>query len=197
MFWLSFPLICFILLNSIDMSDTGSTREKPPRIIPKTIVPDSPRIKPVSPKVPPTIVPDNNEVGTRIKPKVIDDDSDGDMRNKLHTFESISLTPTDSDSDDYEPPPTKAKHKKYHKHKSRTITVEPDDMSEMINKTDDDSIKGHLANISTGLLNSVKDSVEDLYIDRKRTAKQATVGGIGSFVIIVVMICMIVLIKKI
>ena len=52
MFWLSFPLICFILLNSIDMSDTGSTREKPPRVIPKTIVPESPRIKPVSPKKP-------------------------------------------------------------------------------------------------------------------------------------------------
>ena len=197
MFWLNLPLICFILLNSIEMSDT---REKPPRVIPKTIVPESPRVKPVSPKVPQTIVPDNNDVGMRIKPKVIDDDSDGDMRNKLHTFESISLTPTESDSDDYEEPrrsqpPTK--HKKYHKHKSRTITIEPDDMSEMLNKTDDDGIKGQLVNLSKGLVEGVKDSMEDMFIDRKRTAKKATVGGIGSFVIIVVMICMIVLIKKI
>lgn len=201
MFWISLPLICFILVTNIDMSDTGSTREKPPRIIPKTLVPESNRIKPPSPKKMPTVTPvvvTSDDVGEKIKPsRLIDDDSDGNNR-PTDIFESVSLTPTDtdSDSDDYQPP-VKTKHKRYHKHKSRTITVEPDDMTEMINKTDDDGIKGQLMNMSNGLINSVKDNIEDLYIDRKRNAKKTAVGTIGSFVIIVVMICMIVLIKKI
>ena len=217
MFWLSFGLLSFILSINIVMSDT---REKPPRIIPKTIVPDSPRQKPVSPKVPkltitPIAVTSDEDVGEKIvvntKTNVIDDDTSGTDNvpiGHVAHFQTISLSPTDTESsDDYEPrrsqPPPRSrspvfkKTRKKHKSKTRSITIEPDDMSEMINKTDADGIKGQLMNISTGLIDGVKDSIEDLYIDRKKTAKKTAVGTIGSFVIIVVMICMIVLIKKI
>jgi hypothetical protein len=213
---LNIPLLCFIVINSI-MSDSATPRDKPPRKIVKTPIPESPRVKPDSPKKEiPTIVPINDDVGEKIIVKtetqtarLIYDDSSGTDNVPLSSvtnFRTISLTPTESDSsDDYEKPPPKLsrspifkKTRRKHKTKTRTMSFEPE-MTELSNitETDGDGIKNQLVNISKGLMDSVKDNIEDLYIDRKKTAKKATVGTIGSFVIIVVMICMIVLIKKI
>ena len=231
MFLLNLPLICFVVINSITVMESAPSREKPIRVPVKTKIPESPRVKPVSPiksEIPliPTIpialtsdgesIP-NDEVGEKIIVKaktsrLIDDDSSGaETRIPINSymFDKISLTPSDTSSDTEPPPPPPKlskspllkKIRKKHKSRTRTFSIEPDITDELTNLNNDsdvsDGIKGQLMNLSKGMMDGVKDNIEDLIIDRKRTAKKTAVGTIGSFVIIVIMICMIVLIKKI
>lgn len=203
MFLLNIPLICFIVINSISVMESTPTREKPIR---KTVVPESPRVKPpVSPpkQLTPTLTYDNSVGITKTKKsRLIDDDNDN-LYTKI-SLNNLSDKSDSSESSDNEkesespptPPPPISKSptlKRYRKrHKTLSKTKSPED--DMIKLTESDEISGV---IKSQIVDLSKSMIDDLSTNKKRNVKKGAAIGISSLIILLVLVVVIVVLKKI
>lgn len=167
-------------------------RDKPPR---KTPVPDT-RIKPprpLTPRPPTPII--KTEIPMLQLPENKDDEEVGTAINRTSTkkYDKLIYDDSSSDGDDNDENYTEVSLETI----TATLMTTNNENKDEPNESIPTQIKDKIINVTQNALNDTKDEIEGLLSNKKKLKKKATVGGIGSLIILALTILLIIVVKKI